>query len=350
MPKDNSQHSKHSSAAKDWFIGRVLAGQTVKKASDAENIPPGSASRIWQKYNKTGTTENAPRSGRPRVISDCGEHAVVWEACRSRRKTFKEIGNKMPAKPSELTVRRVLAKHNMHRRVAEEKPNLTERQKNGHNQFAEDYKDSGVIDFSATIYSDESYICADNKSGCVYVTQGPEEKFDEDCMVPTFSQSLVCIMVWGCIILGRKGPLVVLEYPGGKGGGMTAKRYQEQVLEPALLPFFKEMKEERFLVDFMQDGAPSHTAKSTKKWLKDNGIPLVDHPAKSPDLNAIKHAWHLLKNIIRSGPIPTNTQALIDAAHAAWEAIPQEKIDALISSMPDRVAAVLEAKGGHTHY
>jgi len=28
-------------------------------------------------------------------------------------------------------------------------------------------------------------------------------------------------MVWGYIMNGRKEPLLVLEYPGGKGGGMN---------------------------------------------------------------------------------------------------------------------------------
>ena len=41
---------------------------------------------------------------------------------------------------------------------------------------------------------------------------------------------------------GRKGPLVVLEYPGGKGGGMNSKRYCEQVLEKALGDFYDKMK------------------------------------------------------------------------------------------------------------
>ena len=57
------------------------------------------------------------------------------------------------------------------------------------------------------------------------------EEYLDECLVPTFKQLPVHIMVWGCIMEGRKGPLVVLEYPGGKGGGMNSKRYCEQVLE-----------------------------------------------------------------------------------------------------------------------
>jgi hypothetical protein len=38
--------------------------------------------------------------------------------------------------------------------------------------------------------------------------------------------------------------MVVLEYPGGKGGGMNADRYQEQVLERKLYDYYMEQMEE----------------------------------------------------------------------------------------------------------
>ncbi len=38
---------------------------------------------------------------------------------------------------------------------------------------------------------------------------------------------------------------------------------------------------------FQQDLAPAHTAKSTKSWLNDHGVGVVDWPANSPDLNPI---------------------------------------------------------------
>lgn len=117
------------------------------------------------------------------------------------------------------------------------------------------------------VWSDECYIHLDDKTGWIFVTRRVDEELDETCVVPTFKQSSVCVMVWGCVALGWKGPLVVLEYPGGKGGGMTAARYQEQVLEGQLKVFWKDLEEARPGLAFQQDGAPSHTAKTTKHWL-----------------------------------------------------------------------------------
>ncbi|KAF9022771.1 hypothetical protein BDP27DRAFT_1200052, partial [Rhodocollybia butyracea] len=117
------------------------------------------------------------------------------------------------------------------------------------------------------IWSDKCYVYLGDSRGRVFVTHCADEEYKEDCLIPTFKQSSIWVMVWGCIMKGKKGPLVVLEYPGGKGGGMNAVRYQDQVLGPAMLPFLEELESERGEVDFQQDGAPTHTTKLTLNWL-----------------------------------------------------------------------------------
>ncbi len=38
---------------------------------------------------------------------------------------------------------------------------------------------------------------------------------------------------------------------------------------------------------FQQDLAPAHSAKATITWFKDHGIPVLNWPANSPELNPI---------------------------------------------------------------
>jgi hypothetical protein len=193
-------------------------------------------------------------------------------------------------------------------------------------------------------------VLGDNK-GSVYVTRSAKEVFDDDCVIPKFKQSSLQIMVWGCILEGKKGPLVVLEYPGGRGGGMTANRYQHQVLDHVLHNFYQEMSEERGQILFQQDGAPSHTAKTTAAWLEVNKVDRMPHPPSSPDMNPIEPLWHTLKDIIHARKhVPSNLDELKEAVLEAWEQITIDDINKHVQSMEDRVRALLKAKGGHTRY
>ena len=158
-------------------------------------------------------------------------------------------------------------------------------------------------------------------------------------------------MVWGCIMKGSKGPLVVLDYPGGRGGGMTADRYQEQVLDNTLYDYYLKMSEERGQVAFQQDGAPSHRAKSTLSWLSHNSIETFPHPASSPDISPIEPLWKTFKTFIRARPhIPSSINELKLAAQEAWGQISVDDIDSHVRHMEDRVQCLIRAAGGHTPF
>ena len=183
------------------------------------------------------------------------------------------------------------------------------------------------------------------------MTRHANEELNEDCLVPTFKQSSVHVMVWACIMKGRKGPLIVLEYPGGKGGGMNSAQYKDQVLEGILASFHAKVTQKMSKVYFQQDGAASHRSKSTQNWFSTTGIPLLYHPASSPDLNPIELVWHELKKALRALPHPpTSVDKLCRAVRDAWDSMPISDIDKYIDTMEECVHAILGAKGGHTRF
>ncbi len=67
---------------------------------------------------------------------------------------------------------------------------------------------------------------------------------------------------------------------------VTAPVYQE-ILEHFMLPSADQLFKDADLI-FQQDLAHAHTAKSTKNWLNDHGVGVLEWPANSPDLNPIE--------------------------------------------------------------
>ena len=114
------------------------------------------------------------------------------------------------------------------------------------------------------IWSDESYVYVGDNKGSVYITQYADEEYNGGCMIPTFKQLPVHVMVWVCIADGLQGPLVILDYLGGKGGGMTADHYADQILDGPLLDFYMKISHQRSFIFVQQDNATCHTAKKQK--------------------------------------------------------------------------------------
>jgi transposase len=336
---------------KALLVGAVKSGTPLGEAAKLFGFPQSTASRILDRWENHATLEDLPRSGRPTKMTEAGKRYLDRTARKNRRKPFKEIGNMVQPNISETTVRNYLAQHGYHRYKARKVPYLTKDHKKARRKWARLYRGKDMEFWKRSIFSDECYVYLGDKKGTVFVTRKPGEEYEEDCLVPTFQQSSIRVMVWGCIGLGWKGPLVVLEYPGGRGGGMTAARYQEQVLEVHLKDIYYDLERDLGDIRFQHDGAASHRAKSTEAWLKQHGITLLFHPASSPDLNPIERIWYELKKTLRHRTHPpTSLHELKAAIHEAWAQIPQATIDKHIHCMPDRVRAIINAKGGHTKY
>ncbi len=126
----------------------------------------------------------------------------------------------------------------------------------------------------------------------------------------------------------------------------NAKIYQE-ILEYFMLPSADQLfKDVDFI--FQQDMAPAHTAKSTKSWLSDHGVGVLDWPANSPDLR-IENLWGIVKRKMRNKR-PKNTDELKATVKETWASIPPQQCHKLITSTPRRIEAVIKAKGAPTKY
>ncbi len=151
----------------------------------------------------------------------------------------------------------------------------------------------------------------------------------------------VALMIWGAMSSAGVGPLCFLKT------NVTSPIYQ-YILEHFMLPSADQLFKDADFI-FQQDLAPAHTAKSTKSWLNNHGVSVLDWPENSPDLNHIENLWDIVKRKMRNTR-PKNADELKATVKETWASIPPQQCHKLITSMPRRIETVIKAKGAPTKY
>ncbi len=205
--------------------------------------------------------------------------------------------------------------------------------------WTKEKKNWTVAQWSKVLFSDES------KFWISFGNQGPRVWRKREAHIPSFLKSSVkfpqSVMIWGAMSSAGVGPLCFLKT------NVTAPVYQD-ILEDFMLPSADQLFKDADFI-FQQDLAPAHTAKSTKSWLNDHGVGVLDWPANSPDLNPIENIWGIVKRKMRNES-PKNADELKATVKETWDFIPPQQCHKLITSMPRRIEAVIKAKGAPTKY
>ncbi|CAC5418005.1 unnamed protein product [Mytilus coruscus] len=217
-------------------IGRLNAGQRPQDVANAFNSNVRTIQRLRERHNTPNSTNDRPRTGRPRVTT--------------------------------LRQDRYILRHHLQNRFL--CATHTARQTIGINQRP----------ISDDTVRHESGYCISNADGRTRIWRRQGEKYEDNCMIERDPWRGPNIMVWGGIGLNHKIGSVVFQNLGpGRGNGVNATTN----FRPHVVPHFACYQNNTS----QHDNARAHTARATRDFLKQNDITIMPWSALSSDLNPI---------------------------------------------------------------
>lgn len=356
---NTSRHSKYWNYKKmettpieaAQIVTLIQQGFSQRTIARQLHLSQSCVSKVYKRFRETGNLVRRPGSGRQRCTSARDDRFIVSTSLRNRHLTGvdvqRELGEVRGRTVSEWTVRRRLKEANLTPKRPATGPKLSTAHRQARLQFARDHLVWDIQQWSRVLFADETRMCLHGSDRRRRVYRRPGERYAQCCIAETVAYGGGSCMMWAGISIEAKTELVFVP-GGGRGGGLTAERYINDILLGHVLPYAGFIGE-NFLL--MHDNARCHTARATRQYLEEVGIPTIDWPAVSPDMNPIEHLWDELKRRVRGrSPAPASIEDLKTALIEEWQEIPQDIIRKLIRSMKNRLQAVIRARGGNTKY
>jgi len=321
---------------------------SLSEITTITNIPKGTLGDL----KKRNTPLNKVRTGRPEKLSDRHKRQIVFHITRnhqSRRLSTFSIISDLQLNIHPNTLKYALKDLGYNHCIARRRPFLKKLDRKRRLQFAKRHARFTVDDWKAFIWTDEMSVKVGmERSTRDWVWRRTDEEFHPDCIDYKKRATGTGMMFWGAFRWGKIGPGVFFELEDGMKVNSTV--YRDQILKGPLMEFWEESFGDIQEPIVMEDNAPVHKKVCIPVRLE-VGMRCHEHPPNSPDLNPIENIWaHIKHRISKEYSHITSVKAMRQVVISIWNEFEDHKWDHLIESMPERIQAVIKAKGGATTY
>ena len=301
----------------------ILSIETIAKKLDRD---PTTISRLFQRYEKTGTHQRKSGSGRPRKTTPREDRRIVREAQSNRRASSRSLKQSLSLDVSPKTIRNRLHEVGIRSYWTTKKPFISETNRKRRIAWAKKHIHWTKEQWHQVLWSDESPFTL-RYQGKRRVWRSHNERYLPECTTATVKHDKK-VNVWGCFSAQATGDLHLVQ-------GNLEQRQFHSILVHHMRP-----SADRIFGDspwiFQQDNDPKHTAKINQQYLANKKIKVLDWPAQSPDLNPIENLWSILGHKLRDRT-PTSTESLMQLLQHEWNQLPTSLLQGLVDSMPQKV-------------
>lgn len=257
------------------------------------------------RYRRTQSLHDAPRSGRPSVITSSALQAINSFMQEDDETTTRDLVQKLQnlgLRGSKSSVARARQKLGWTSRATRYCQMIRQPNKVKRVEFCQQLLESGDT-FEDVIFTDEAMVQLTSHVRRSYHQVGMPRKYKPKPKHP------IKVYVWGGI--SRKGATSVIIFTQT----MDADLYVN-ILQAGLLPFIRTTYPEHHR--FQQDNDPKHTSRKAKEFFENEGINWWRTPAESPDLNPIERVWSHMKYYLAYTIKPSNKQELVEGIKRFW--------------------------------
>lgn len=335
---------------RDSVIALHLAGKpqvAIVRALQHLKVNKSFVSRTIARYRDTGSVARRQGSGRKKTATSAEmvrkvKKRIERNPRRSGRKMARELNI------SQYAIRQILKNELGLKPLKFQKvQDLTDAQKKVRLEKAKELlrlAESGEL--PNLVFSDEKPFViqqfVNKQNDRVYLPERSAENLQ--LRLATRTQKPAMVMVWAAITADGRSPLVFID----RGVKINAQIYRENILEGVLKPWARKHFGRRPWT-FQQDSAPSHSARATQEWLR-NEVPrfisTAQWPPKSPDANPLDYcAWGILESKVGTKKYQS-VDHLKQALRREWDKIPQSHFRAACDGFIGRLKAIVRAKGG----
>ncbi|GFV75418.1 transposable element Tcb2 transposase [Trichonephila clavipes] len=322
---NNQSVGRHLDAfTRGRIIGKLEEGRSVTSVAAEFGIAHSIVSRLWRQFQTTGTAIRGFSSGHSRGTTPADDRYIVLQARRNKRQTAGEIarhsGTGLEPVTKQATVRYLY-----------------------HSANAATHRNWRDNEWGRVLFTDESRFSLSSDSHRILIWRERGSRNHPSNIIEKDRYGGRGVLVLGGIMLGSRTDLHIFDT-----GSVNGTRYCNEILLP-YVRLFRAAMGLQFL--FMDDNAPCHRTVAAEQLLESEDIERMDWPARSPDLNPIKHVWDFLgrRLVARTLP-PVTIRELRLALQDEGAAMPQQLIDTLILSMGRRCETCLSVRGDHIPY
>ena len=268
--------------------------ELLQEKFSAERLPHRNCvSALLDKFKKTGSVQDKPKTGRPKVVTDTVLQNVTNKLQRSPRKSLRRLSQE--TRTSLTSTHRAVHQlkffsYKVHV-VHELKSQDSEKRVLFCRWFENFILEKGENILNHTFFSDEAWLHLSgymkSQNSRVWATENPHALFQK----PLYDQK---VGVWCALSRGRIIGPIFFENTN------TSKRYIYNILEP----FFDQLTEqEKQQGWFQQDGATAHTARVSMAAVSEVfGDRVISHglwPPRLPDFTPPDfYLWGKLKGLV----------------------------------------------------